>query len=301
MDQHMPDWHLYRSFLAVVREGSLSSAARVLGATQPTLGRHVDALEAALGVRLFTRSLDGLSPTQTALRLVPAAESMAAAAEAAMRAASGEAEQERGVVRITASEIMGGEVLPTVLVRFREHHPGIVIELALTNRNEDLLRGDADIAVRMARPTQQALVAKLIGRVDVGLFAHRRYLKLHGMPRRLEEVRGHSLIGYDRDPITARLLARWGVPISRDDFVFRTDNDLAQFAALRAGMGIGGCQLGVAARDRSLVPLLEKELTLPLEMWLVMHADLRANRRVRLAYDHLARELTDYARTSRRA
>ena len=297
----MPDWHLYRSFLCVVREGSLSGAARVLGVTQPTLGRHVDALEAALGVRLFTRSLEGLAPTEAALRLVPAAETMGAAAEAAKRAVSGEAEEERGTVRITASEIMGGEVLPAILARLRERHPGIVIELALTNRNEDLLRGDADIAVRMARPTQEALVAKLIGRVDIGLFAHRRYLKLRGTPRRLEEVRRHGLIGFDRDPITARLLARWGLHLGRDDFVFRTDSDLAQMAALRAGMGIGGCQLGLARRERNLVPLLEKELTLPLEMWLVMHRDLRANRRVRLTYDHLAPELTDYARSSRRA
>jgi DNA-binding transcriptional LysR family regulator len=301
MTTKSPDWQLYESFLAVVREGSLSGAARVLGVTQPTLGRHVEALEAALGVRLFARSQLGLTPTGTALRLLPSAEAMAAAAEAARRAASGEAAEERGTVRITASEIMGGEVLPAMLAAFRERHAGIVIELALTNRNEDLLRGDADIAVRMARPTQGALVARRIGRVDIGLFAHRRYLKLHGTPRGLDEVRRHSLVGYDRDPTTARLLARWGVQLSREEMVFRSDSDLAQLAAIRAGMGIGGCQLGVARRDAGLVALLEKQLTLPLDMWLVMHRDLRTNRRVRLVYDHLAGELAQYARSSRRA
>ena len=161
MATKVPDWHLFRAYLAVVREGSLSSAARVLGTTQPTMGRQVAALEASLGVKLFTRSLDGLSPTEAGTRLIPSAAAMAAAVEAAQRSASGEIEEERGTVRITASEIIGGEVLPPLLADFHSRNPRISVELALSNRNEDLLRGDADIAVRMVRPTQGALVAKL--------------------------------------------------------------------------------------------------------------------------------------------
>src|SRR3978361_1080989 len=106
MPTRTPDWHLFRAFLAVVREGSLSSAARVLGTTQPTMGRQVAALEASLGVKLFTRSLDGLAPTEAGIRLIPSAEAMAAAAEAAQRAASGEADEEQGTIRITASEMI---------------------------------------------------------------------------------------------------------------------------------------------------------------------------------------------------
>src|ERR1700691_1560724 len=196
MSKAIPDWHLFRTFLAVVREGSLSSAARALGTTQPTMGRQVAALEASLGVKLFTRSLDGLSPTDAGLRLIPSAEAMAAAAEAARRSASGEVDEARGTVRITASDVIGGEVLPSILAGFHAVHPRISGELALSNRNEDLLRGDADIAVRMVRPTQGALVAKRIGRIDVGLYGHRRYLKVHTKPRRLEDLRQHVLIGY---------------------------------------------------------------------------------------------------------
>src|SRR3569833_469629 len=145
MTAQPPDWHLFRAFLAVVREGSLSRAARVLGTTQPTMGRQVAALEVSLGVKLFTRSLDGLSPTDAGLRLIPSVEAMAAAAETARRSASGEVDEARGTVRITASEVIGGEVLPAILADFRAMHPHISIELALSNRNEDLLRGDADI------------------------------------------------------------------------------------------------------------------------------------------------------------
>src|ERR1700761_7867188 len=217
MAHRAPDWHLFRAFLTVVREGSLSSAARALGATQPTMGRQIAALEASLGVTLFIRSLDGLSPTDAALRLIPWAEAMAAAAEAALRSASGEAGEEQGTVRITASDVIGANVLPTVLASFHAAHPRIAMELALSNRNEDLLRGDADIAVRMIRPTQGALVAKRIGRIDVGLYGHRRYLKTHAMPKRLDDLRRHVLIGYDREQAYLQLFEQMGVPITRDN------------------------------------------------------------------------------------
>jgi len=299
MGTELPDWHLFRSFLAVVREGSLSGAARLLGTTQPTMGRQVAALEASLGIKLFTRSLDGLSPTEAGMRLIPPAQAMAAAVESAQRSASGATEEELGTVRVTASHVMGAEVLPPMLADFHSLNPRISVELALSNRNEDLLRGDADIAVRMMRPTQGALVAKRIGRIDIGLYGHRRYLKRRSIPRQLQDLRRHALIGYDRDQAYTRLLERMGVPPTRDMFGFRSDSDLAQLAALRAGFGIGACQLGIARRDKNLVAVLHSALIIPMECWLVMHRDLRGNRRIRLLFDHLSERLSAYANSSR--
>lgn len=292
------DWQLFRAFLAVAREGSLSGAARVLQTTQPTMGRQIAALEAALGVKLFTRSLDGLSPTEAGLLLIPSVETMAAAVETAQRSASGAVEEERGTVRLTASEIVGSEVLPPILADFCALHTGISVELALTNRNEDLLRGDADIAIRMVQPTQGALVAKRIGRIDVGLYGHKRYFKAHAMPRHLADLGDHALIGYDRDLAYSRFLEQKGVPIAGEMGMFRSDNDLAQLAALRAGFGIGVCQLGIAKRDKSLVAVLHSELIFSMEVWLVMHNDLRSVRRIRLLFDHLALRLSLYAQSS---
>jgi DNA-binding transcriptional LysR family regulator len=182
------DWDLCRSFLAVVREGSLSSAARALALTQPTVGRHIESLEAKLGAVLFTRSQHGLNPTEIALDLVPHVEAMGNAADALIRAASGPAEGSRGTVRLTASEVVGAEVLPPMLARFRAQHPGVVIELKLSNRTEDLLLREADIAVRMLRPEQIGLVARLIGQTTVSLYAHRCYAERHALPRTLEEL-----------------------------------------------------------------------------------------------------------------
>ena len=193
-----PDWSLYRSFLSVLRTGSLSAAAREEGLTQPTVGRHVDALEKVLGVPLFTRSQHGLTPTEAALELQPYAESLEATAAALVRAAVGRAGT-RGTVRITASEVVGAEVLPAILTQVHELHPEITIELVLSNRTEDLLQREADIAVRMVRPTQQALLARHVGDVDLGLHARRDYLERRGVPSSLEELREHTLIGFDRE------------------------------------------------------------------------------------------------------
>jgi DNA-binding transcriptional LysR family regulator len=294
-----PDWHLFRAFLAVIREGTLSGAARILNTTQPTMGRQIAALESSLGVKLFIRSLGGLAPTAAGLRLIPSAEAMAAAAEAGQRSASGEANEDRGTVRIAASEVIGSEILPPILTDFHARHPHISVELTLSNRNENLVRGDADIAVRMVRPTQGALIAKRIGRIDVGLYGHRRYLKARAMPRSLQDLNQHAVIGYDRDPAYARMAEKIGAPFTGGTFAFRSDSDLAQLAALRAGFGIGACQLGIAKRDPNLVPVLHAELIFSMDAWVAMHRDLKASRRIRLMFDHLVSELTRFSESSR--
>jgi DNA-binding transcriptional LysR family regulator len=292
MTTRQPGWELYRSFLAVVRERSLSGAARALALTQPTIGRHIDALEEALGLKLFTRSQTGLIATTGAIALVPHAEAMASAAEALQRVASGDADEDRGTVRITASEMIGAEVLPEALAMFREAHPRITIELVLSNRSEDLLRREADIAVRMVRPTQAALVARRIGIIHIGLHAHPRYLKAHGTPRSLAELTSHPIIGFDKGPSVRRPM-NLGVEVTRDLFAFRCDNDYGQYAALRAGFGVGFCQRALGKRD-GLVRVLTGTLEFELGMWVVMHKDLRRTHRMRLMFDHLASFLARY-------
>ena len=292
-------WELYRSFLAVARHGSLSGAARVLRLTQPTLGRHVDQLEQALGAPLFTRSPQGLIATETASVLVPIAEAMESAADAMARTASAAREETAGVVRVTASDVIGAEVLPPILASFAERHPKIVFELHLSNRTEDLLRRDADIAVRMVRPTQAGLVARRLGETVLGLYAHRRYLDAHGTPLGVAELGRFRLIGFDRDPAAETVIAAAGIPLTREMFSLRTDSDLAHLAAVRAGYGIGVCQIGIARRDSDLMRVLPAAFALPLETWLVIHEDLRRSLRVRRLFDHLAEGLGAYLETSR--
>jgi len=295
MNKPEPDWTLFRSFLAAVRQGSLSAAASELQLTQPTLGRHIDSLEAGLGVPLFTRSRMGLTPTEAALALVPHAEAMAAAAAAIARTASGKAEEPRGTVRLTSSEIMGAEVLPPILARFKEQYPDIDIELDLDDRQQDLLRRDADIALRMARPVQNALIAKKIGQTRVKLFAHKDYLKKRAMPQTTDDLTSHTVIGYDTNLRIFELLKAEGLDVPFGMFSLRSDSELAQLALVRAGAGIGGAQMGLARRDPALVPVLHDQVGFSMEMWLAIHEDLKSNLRVRLLFDHLAAHLTEYA------
>lgn len=292
----MDSWDHYRSLLAVLDQGSLSAAARTLGLTQPTVGRHIEALEAVLGAPLFTRSASGLAPTETALALRPHAEAMSAAAEALVRTASGEADAVRGAIRITASDVVSVEVLPPILTSFHETFPDVAIELVSSNRQEDLLRRDADIAVRMIRPTQNAIVARHVGDVPLRLYAHRRYIEAHGMPTSLADA-AHSAIGFDRDMQIQRYLQERQLPLTRATFAFRSDHDPAQLAALRAGFGVGGCQAPIARRDPDLVPVLEDEFRADLEFWVAMHEDLKASRRMRLMFDWLVEGLGEYVRS----
>ena len=293
------DWNLYRTLLHVLREGSLSGAARSLGMSQPTVGRHIETLEAALGAKLFTRSTDGLVPTTVAEHIAGSVQAMSSLSGAIAREAAADSQAARGTVRIAASETVGVEVLPPMIAQLREQYPELAVELVLSNRNEDILRGAADIAVRMTRPQQLALVASKVGTVNIGLFAHRSYAAKHGLPASVAELAQHALIGFDTDPVIIRLAQSWGVDLSREHFVFRSDSDHAQMAALRAGIGIGGCQHGVARRDPDLLPVLQEAVRFSLEMWMVTHEDLRANRRVKQVYDALAQRLGEYIASTR--
>jgi len=299
-----PGWELYRSLLGVLDEGSLSGAARSLGLAQPTIGRHVEALEAALGIALFTRSQRGLDPTDAALALRPYAESMAATAAALRRVASSQGDgtqgAARGTVRITASDVVAVEVLPPILAGLRQAHPGLVIELAAGNRVQDLLRREADIAVRMLPPRQESLVARRVGNIELGLHAHAAYLARAGTPRSMAELAQHAVIGFDRETAFIRGLRHTLGGLKRDSFALRSDSDLAQLAALRAGYGIGICQVGLAQRDDPpLVRLLPRQCALQLDTWITMHEDLRDSPRCKVAFDALVAGLAAYIASQR--
>jgi DNA-binding transcriptional LysR family regulator len=289
-------WEMYRSLLAVLNEGSLSGAARALGVAQPTVGRHIASLEKSLNLALFTRSQTGLMPTEAALALRSYAESMSSTAAALERAAASQGAGVRGTVRITASDVIGVEVLPPIIAGLRNAHPELVVELVLTDRMQDLLRREADIAVRMARPRQELLVARRIGQIELGIYAHRRYLARHGAPNSMADLAHHALIGFDQPTLFVRGAGKSLSGWRRESFAMRTDNNLAQLALIRAGAGIGVCQAAIARRDDALVRLFPRQFSLPMETWITMHEDLRNSPRCRAAFDALVKGLQQYVR-----
>jgi DNA-binding transcriptional LysR family regulator len=284
-------WEFYRSFLGVLREGSLSGAARALDIAQPTVGRHIAALEKSLGLALFTRSQTGLMPTEAAQSLRGFAESMQSTAASLERAATSQGAGVRGTVRVTCSDVIGVEVLPPIVTALRDQYPELTVELVLTNRVQDLLRREADIAVRMVRPRQALLVARRVGQIAVGLFAHQQYLARHGTPSSVADLATHSLIGFDKTTEYIRNASKAFTDWRREGFAMRTDSDLAQLALIRSGAGIGVCQAVIASRDEAIVRVLPKQFSLPLETWITMHEDLRNSPRCRVTFDALVEGL----------
>ena len=292
------DWDLFQSLHAVLEAGTLSAAAKLRGLTQPTLGRHIETLEQRLGSPLFLRSPRGLQPTDLALELRPHLNEMAAAASAAVRDASGAADSIVGSVRITAADMVGAEVIAPMLAEFHETHPGTIIELMMSNTTDDLSRREADIAVRMTPPTQSALVAKKVGEITMAFYATAEYLERHGSPTSFAELKTHAVIGFDSPSYNLRELPGINMEVTRETFTFRCDSDVAQFAAIRAGFGIGVCQ-DILGRRYGLTPVMPDVSVFRMGCWIVMHENLRANRRMRLMFDHLVEGFTAYAKLGR--
>ena len=289
-----PDWEHLATFVEVTRAGSLSAGARQLGISQPTAGRHIGSLEAALGVTLFVRHSRGLSLTPQGTALFAEADELARRMEAMLRDAGDAPTEGSGCGRISAAEPIGGVALTPLLRQLRRQHPQLRFEIVIDNSPANLSQREADLAVRMFKPAQLDLVATRIGEVPLGMFATHDYLQAHGEPRRIGDLGDHTLIGHDRDPFWHRAVAELG--LSSRDFGYRSDNLLAQLQAVRDSVGIGVVHVALAARDASLVRVLP-ELRLPaLEMWLVMHRDLRTNLAVRTVFDELSVFLRQYVR-----
>ena len=288
-----PDWSLWRSFGAVVDAGSLSAAARKLGLSQPTLGRHIEALEADLGIPLFERTLRGLRPTDTALRLYePVAGAARALSEAALMA-EGQSAALGGTVRITASTVISHYVLPPMLRDIREKFPAIALEVVPADSTENLLLRESDIAVRMFRPTQLELITRKLGVIPVVCCAHESYLMRRSMPNRLEDLFEHDFVGLDRSDLIIVAARAMGFELTRANFIVRTDSQTAGWELIKAGLGIGFGQRRLVEEASGMVSLLP-EVNFPMEVWLTTHKELVTSRRIRAVYDALAEGFSAY-------
>jgi DNA-binding transcriptional LysR family regulator len=282
------DWSLVRSFLAVLEQGSLLGAARQLQSSQPTIGRHVAELEKQLGLVLFDRTGRGLIPTEAALRLAESARAMQSGADQLARSVAGSDRSTAGTVRISASQPMACYVLPPLLAQMRVGLPEVQVELVASNSVSNLLRREADIAVRMVQPEQATVIARRVGKVSLRACAHQDYLRRRGVPRHPADLLAHDLIGGDRDDATLRGFAAQGLAAQRKDFAFRTDDLIVVWQAVRAGLGIGFVSEHQLRLDPAVIAVLPKVRIEPLPVWLAVHKEIRTSQRIRAVYDFLS-------------
>ncbi|ABD53044.1 LysR family transcriptional regulator [Jannaschia sp. CCS1] len=291
MDQDL-DWTLLRAVLAVADTGSLSGAAAQLTRTQPTLGRQIKAAEQALGQPLFTRHARGLTPTPFCETLLPAAQQMNDAAKAVSVLAAGQSPDTSGRVRLTASVFVTAHILPGILADIREAHPNIALDIVASDTTENLLFHEADIALRMYRPTQLDMIAKHLGDLPLGLYASETYIARHGTPHSADDLKHHQMVGYDRSDLILRGMREMGMEVTRAFFTTCTDDQVAYWNFVAAGCGIGIGQTLVAERTPGMRRILP-DLRLPvLPVWLTAHPGLRHQPRVHAVWTALDTAIT---------
>ncbi|MEO0379531.1 MAG: LysR family transcriptional regulator [Pseudomonadota bacterium] len=288
----MLDWSQLQSFAAVAEHGSLSAAARALNSSQPTLSRHIALLEADLGARLFDRSKGGMALTTSGADLAAYAGQMADAAGRLAMTAQGQNSDLAGTVRITASQVVATYVLPALLKTLRATYPDIAIEVVASDSTDNLLRREADIALRMYRPTQEDVIARHVTDLPVAAYAAHSYVAKHGQPKSFTEFQDHTLIGYDRSTLIIDGFARAGLSASQDDFAIRCDDQVVVWEMVVAGCGIGFGQMHVGDADPRVVRVSGDAPVASLPIWLTAHPELRSSPRVRRVYDWLGKYLS---------
>ncbi len=286
------DWTLLRAVLAVADTGSLSAAAAALKQSQPTLGRHIRTAEDALGQPLFRRHARGLTPTDFCQTLLPVAEQMRDAARKVSLLAAGGAPDAVGRVRITASVFVTAHILPPILADIRTNHPDIALDVVATDTTDNLLFHEADIALRMYRPTQLDMITKHLGELPLGLYAADSYIARHGMPASPEDLQNHHMVGYDRSDLIIVGMRAMGLEVTRDWFTTCTDDQVAYWNFVTAGCGFGIGQALVADRTPGMQRILP-DLPIPaIPVWLTAHPALRHQPRVAAVWTALDRAIS---------
>ena len=285
------DWNLLRSFVAVYEAGTLTEAARRLTASQPSIGRHVRELERALGEALFVRQPGRLKPTERAHALYGVVSAMKVSAREAERLFAGARHALVGTVRITASEVYATHVVAPLVARMLSEQPELEIELSVSNQAENLLRREADIAVRFFRPEQDGLIAMHVGTTELGLYAHESLLQRHGELEGFAVPEGAFVAGFDREVTPLAPMVRGEPPAQPIRFRLRTDSMLARHAAVEAGMGIGAYLVDVAATKPGLRRVLADRFSQKQEVWLCAHDELRRSASMRYVWNQLEQAL----------
>ena len=285
------DWNKARAFLVTAEEGSLSAAARALGMAQPTLGRQVDGLEKELGVVLFERVGRGLTLTPSGLELLDHVRDMGEAAGRVSLTALGQSQALEGTICISASETYASVLLPAIIAKLRQQEPGIQVEIVVTNHASDLRRREADIAIRNFRPTEPDLIAKKIGDAGAVLYATPDYIAAIGNPTKPIDLRHADFVNMDHGGMMLKGLNTLGLGLTEANFPLLTESYLVMWELVRQGAAIGILDAYIGDADpivRRVLPDLEP-LVFPI--WLVAHRELTTNRRIRMVYDFLAKEL----------
>lgn len=285
------NWDGFRYFVAAADGGSLTAAAKKLGSNQSTVGRQIDVLESSLGIKLFQRSVKGLMLTEEGTYILEQSQAMQASVTKVQRTIQGDNEEISGTVRVALPEGLCLEVLTPHLPEFYKDYPSINLILNVSSNTANLTRGEADIAVRLFRPTEANLVAKHLGAMTLGLFASSVYIKTHGVPTTVQALKQHRIISYG-DQLSSLSENQWLLDNAGTlHRVLSSDNTTTRLKATQAGVGISIQPYIFSQINADLISVLE-EIELPEhQVWLAYHNDLRHLGRIRAVLGFISSQL----------
>lgn len=286
------DWNRARAFLVTAEEGSLSAAARALGMTQPTLSRQVDALEEELSLVLFERAGRGLILTPSGMELLEHVRGMGEAASRLSRAASGHSQSIEGTISIAASEAYSALILPPIIAGLRQAYPGITVEIVASNSTSDLVRREADIAIRHVGSSQSDLIVKKIRDDEMYFYAAHSYRAKLGNPRVFADLADADFLAFSSNDPMISVLKTLGLSATKRNFPIICDNHLVQWQLVKQGVGIGGITKDIGDAEPLVCRIIPDAAPIMVPMWLVTHRELHTSKRVRAVFDFLAAALS---------
>ncbi len=292
----MQDWADIRLFLAVLDHGSLVAASEYLGLTQPTVGRRLTAMETRIGSPLFVRAGRRMQLSDAGAAILDSARRMESEMMAIERAVEDQSRGLYGRVTISATEGTGTDWLTPVLFDFHQLYPDIKVSVLIESRAVDLVHREADIALRLGRPTQPDLIARRLTKVGFGLYAAQKYLDRAGPVTSIEGLDEHEFVVLERPANGSKppAIVAGMDKIARNPVYF-TNSPAAQLGAVKSGFGIGVLSHRWASMQRNLERVLPDYEPMELELWLVSHEELRHSARIRAVSDFIAQHVIDDA------
>ncbi len=285
------NWDGFRYFVAAAETGSLSAAAKLLNSNQPTVGRHIDALESALEIKLFQRHAKGLTLTQEGTYVLERSLSMRSLVLKTRRTMQEGEQKTAGIVRVAIPEGLCMEVLLEALPEFYQQYPEINLILNISSSTANLTNGEAELAIRLFRPADANLVVKHIGNMKMGLYASSGYCRRYGAPLKIGDLRQHRTIAYG-DMLSSLPQNQWLLDNTRSSLcILRSDSTMTRLKATLMGLGMSIQPHMFSVTNQDLCPLIEDAPIADHEIWLVYHHDLRHIGRVRAVVDFISSKL----------
>lgn len=290
----MFDWNDLRYFLAVARSGSTIAAAKALGVSQPTVQRRLAALEKSVGRKLVERHPMGCRLTKLGEHLRSDAEGVEQAVAAFERRLMASGEELTGTIHLTCAEGMAPGFVTPLIAGFRARHPGIRVDLIMTDKYLDLAKGEADIAVRASDPGGGALLCRKIADAPWALYASRSYMERHHRPARVEDLDRHAVIDFGGE-MRSNFAAEWLRTVApRAAIPARGNTMLGILAAVKSGAGLAPLPMMLGEPEADLVRVFDSMPALNSAIYLVVHPDLRNAPRIRAFFDFVVAEIDAY-------